>query len=157
MTTPQLETLTELKLPDVLKQMIAEAYVPNDHPLLIAYVDAESKPNMSYRGSAIAFSDTQLAVWARSSEAGLPRGVAVNPNVMLIFREPGGEGGFSRAVVNFRGRAYVATDEAERKRVYDTMAQRERDADKEMSGVAVIIDLDHVTGRIPGYRLDMHR
>ena len=157
MTTPQLETLTELKLTDGLKRLINESYVPNDHPILIAYVDADNRPSASFRGSALAYSDSQIAVWARSAEAGLPRAVAANPQVVLIYREPGGEGGFSRAVVTFRGRAHVATDPAVRKRVYETMPQRERDADKEMSGVAVIVELDSVTGRIPGYRLDMRR
>jgi hypothetical protein len=157
LTTPQLETLTELKLTDELKRTIGEAYVPNDLPILIAYVDGDGRPSLSYRGSTVAFSDTQLAVWARRPDAGLAPAMAHNPNVTLIYRQPGGEGGFSRAVLTFRGRGAVATNESDRKRVYDMMVQRERDADKEMQGVAIIIDLDSVTGRIPGYRLDMHR
>jgi hypothetical protein len=35
------------------------------------------------------------------------------------------------------------------------MPQRERDADAEKKGVAIIVDLDSVAGFIAGYRLQM--
>jgi hypothetical protein len=58
-------------------------------------------------------------------------------------------------VVTFRGKGRVVDSGALRDQVYDTMPQRERDADAEKKGVAVIVDLDSVTGFIPGYRLQM--
>lgn len=157
MTAPQMETLTELRLTPELKALINEAYVPNDWPIVMAYVTPEQRPRMSYRGSAIAFSDTQLAVWARSPEAGVVRAISHNPHVVLMYRQPSPGGGRSRAVVTFRGRARLAADERERRRAYEEMPQVERDADKEYRGVAIIIDLDAVDGMIPGYRLQMRR
>jgi hypothetical protein len=35
------------------------------------------------------------------------------------------------------------------------MPQRERDSDPDMKGVAIIVDLESLTGFIPGYRLQM--
>jgi hypothetical protein len=156
-TAPQFETLTELKLTDELKELINQAYVPNDWPIVMAYITPENTPRMSYRGSTIAFSDTALAIWARSAEAGVVQAVNHNPNVVLMYRQPTPGGGRSRAVITFRGRGRVAADEAERRRVYDTMPQVERDADKEYAGVAIIINLDAVDGFFPGYRLQMRR
>ena len=72
-TQPPMETLTELKLTDEIKQTVNESYVPNDRPLLMATVDDDGKPNMTWRGSVVAFSDNQLGVWARNADGGTAR------------------------------------------------------------------------------------
>jgi Pyridoxamine 5'-phosphate oxidase len=157
-TTPQMqpvETLTELRLTDRLKEVINEAYVPNDHPILMAYVDEQGRPGATYRGSTIAYSDTQLAVWARNREGGTVKALDSNSNVTLVYREPNPDGGHSRAVITFRGRARIADDTTIRRKVYEEMPQRERDSDAEMNGVAILVDLDSVTGSMPGFRLRM--
>jgi hypothetical protein len=157
MTTPQVETLTELRLNDDLKKTVNEAYVPNDHPIMFGYVDALGRPGMSYRGSVTVVSDTQIGVWARNAEGGTASALQHNPNVILVYREPSPDGGRSRAVITFRGQARVDDSEEARRSVYDYMPQRERDADLEMKGVAIIVDLDSVDGFLPGYRLQMRR
>ena len=86
-TPPPMETLTELKINDALKQKVMEAYVPNDWPIIVGYVDEQGRPGMSYRGSVVVVSETQLGMWARNAggqhqrrpaeepepDAGLPR------------------------------------------------------------------------------------
>jgi hypothetical protein len=57
--------------------------------------------------------------------------------------------------VTFRGKGRFATSDGERDAVYATMPQRERDADAEKKGVAIIVDLESIAGFIPGYRLQM--
>jgi hypothetical protein len=74
---------------------------------------------------------------------------------MLVYRESGGPGQRSRVTLNFKGKARVDNSEAARKRVYETMPQRERDSDAEMKGVAIIVDLESVTGMMPGVRIAM--
>lgn len=157
LTTPQVETLTELKLTPEIKKLINEAYVPNDFPIIMAHVDEQGRPGASYRGSVIAFSDTQIGVWARHADGATVKAIEKNPNVTLVYREPSPDHGRSRAVITFRGRARVDGSEAARRAVYDNMPQRERDADPEMLGVAIIVDLDSVEGFMPGYRLQMKR
>jgi hypothetical protein len=156
-TPPQVETLTELKLTDEIKNIVNQSYIPNDYPILMAYVDEHGRPGISFRGSAIAYSDTQLAVWARNSEGSTATALEANPNVTLVYREPSPDHQRSRAVITFRGQARVDHDETARNRVYDEMPQRERDADPEKKGAAIIVDLDSVTGFMPGYRLQMQR
>ena len=152
-----METLTELKLTDEIKQTVNESYVPNDRPLLMATVDDDGKPNMTWRGSVVAFSDTQLGVWARNADGGTARTLEKHPDVMLVYRESGGPGQRSRVTLNFKGAARVDDSESARKRVYETMPQRERDSDPEMKGVAIIVDLESVTGMMPGVRIAMSK
>jgi hypothetical protein len=150
-----METLTALKLTDEIKRTVNESYVPNDRPVLMATVDDDGKPNMTWRGSVVAFSDTQLGFWARNSEGGTANTIEKHPDVMLVYRESGGPGQRSRVTLNFKGKARVDDSEAARKRVYETMPQRERDSDAEMKGVAIIVDLESVTGMMPGVRIAM--
>ena len=51
MTQPSIETLTELNIPAVLRRMIDSAYVPNDRPVLLAYVGTDGAAHLSFRGS----------------------------------------------------------------------------------------------------------
>jgi hypothetical protein len=155
LTTPT-EVLTELRLTDELKRIVNEAYIPNDHPLVVSYVDERGEPHSSFRGSTIAFGDRELAVWTRNPESEMVKAARRNSTFLLLYREPNPAGGFSRAVVTFRGKARVAEDEGERRRVYDEMPQRERDADKDYKGVAIVIELGSVTGFVPGLRLQMY-
>jgi hypothetical protein len=153
-----METLTELKINDALKQKVMDAYVPNDWPIIVGYVDAEGRPGMSYRGSVVVVSETQLGMWARNPEGSTTGALPENPNLILVYREPTPDHGRSAAVVTFRGKGWVpGNDHALRDQVYDTMPQRERDADAEKKGVAIIVDLESVTGFIPGYRLQMKK
>jgi hypothetical protein len=149
--------LTELKINDALKRKVMEAYVPNDWPIMVGYVDDQNRPGMSYRGSLVVVSDTQLGFWARNGEGGTASALEKNPNLTIVYREPTPDHARSAAVVTFRGKGRVVDSGATRDQVYDTMPQRERDADAEKKGVAVIVDLDSVTGFIPGYRMQMKK
>jgi hypothetical protein len=153
--TTEPQVLTELKMNADIQRTINEAYVPNDLPIIMAHVGDDGRPTMTYRGSVIAFSETQLGVWARNAEGGTANSLGANPDVQLVYRESGGPGQRSKAVMTFRGKARVDNSEAARKKVYETMPQRERDSDPEMKGVAIIVDLESLTGSIPGYRLQM--
>lgn len=154
-TQPTPETLTELKINEALKQKVMDAYVPNDLPIMVAYVDEQGRPGMSYRGSVVVVSQTQMGAWARNPEGGTVSALAKNPNLTLVYREPTPDHGRSAAVVTFRGKGRVESSGALRDQVYDTMPQRERDSDAEKKGVAIIVDLESVMGFIPGYRLQM--
>ncbi len=154
-TPPPPEILTELKINDALKQKVMDAYVPNDWPIMVGSVDEQGRPGMSYRGSVVVVSETQLGVWARNAEGGTISALAKNPNMTLVYREPTPDHGRSAAVVTFRGQARLDSSDAMRAAVWDNMPQRERDSDADKKGAAIIVDLDSVTGFMPGYRLQM--
>jgi hypothetical protein len=124
--------------PDI-KALIAKA-IDDGAVMLLAAVDADGKPLLSYRGSVSAFSDDQLSIWARNPEGGTITALETNPNVALAYRSP------SVPVLQFAGRARVTHDTAELDRAYAIMHERERAADPDRKGRAIIVDLDAVRG-----------
>jgi len=130
---------TSLRLSQELKDIVNNS-LANRHPMVVAYVDERGAPVLSFRGSVQAFSDTQLAFWARP-ESRLIECVKNNPYVALIYRNEDTHEGFQ-----FQGRGRIAVDDAEARKVYDSAPAIEQERDMAQLGVAVIVDLDSVEG-----------
>ena len=130
----------ELKLPDPIKELVSAA-LANRTPMMVAYSGADGQPVLSFRGSTQAYSDDQLAIWVRNGEGSFTTSIQTNPKVALMYRDED-----KKSTYQFQGRARIETDPASREKIYQTMAQVERDHDFARTGVAVIIDLDLVQG-----------
>ena len=145
--------LTELKLSAEMKDAINKAF-EIQKPIVVAYVDENNAPQISYRGSTQAYSDQQLAIWVRNPEGRLLESIAKNPGMALLYGnfDPAG-----RAFMTLRGRAHVDSSETVRRKVYDSAHPFERDKDKDRKGIAIIIDLDSVDGFFGGAMLKMRR
>ena len=144
--------ITELKLSPALKETIDQA-LAHGRMLSVAYVSPDGRPELSFRGSVQAYSDTQLAIWVRDPAGGILKAVAGGrPHIALLYGELGPQ---SMAFVTFRGRGRVESSEAARRRVYDNSPEIERSMDKERKGVPLIIDLDSVDGFFGGNILKM--
>ena len=128
-----------LVLDDELKGLINTA-LSERTPMIVASVDAEGKPRLTFRGSLQVFSSDQLGFWARNAEGGTMDNIAGNPHVAMMMRNPE-----TRVVLQLAGRARRA-EGAERDRVYANAPQIEQRADAEKKGAAVIVDLDSVEG-----------
>jgi hypothetical protein len=145
--------LTELRLSDGMKQAVDSAFGMSK-PIAVSYVDLNGAPQLSYRGSTQAYSDTQLAIWVRNPQGRILESIDKNPAVALVY------GNFdpnNRGFMIFRGRAHVDSGDVVRNHVYEHAHEVERNQDKERKGVAVIIDLDSVDGFFGGARLKMRR
>jgi general stress protein 26 len=145
--------LTELKLSAAMKEAIDKAF-ETSKPVVISYVDENGAPQISYRGSTQAYSDTQLAIWVRNPEGRILPSIEKNPAVALIY---GNFDPSSRGFMIFRGRAHVDRSAAVRDHVYEHAHAFERDKDKDRKGIALIIDLDSVEGFFGGAQLKMRR
>jgi hypothetical protein len=144
--------LTELKLSAAVKETVNTA-LARGRMMSVAYVSPEGQPELSFRGSVQAYSDTQLAIWVRNPEGGILKAVASgHPNIALLYGELGAE---SKAFMTFRGRGRVESSETVRRKVYDDSPEVERNLDKGRKGVALIIDLDSVDGLFGGNVLKM--
>jgi Pyridoxamine 5'-phosphate oxidase len=130
---------SSLVLTDEIKALVNGA-LANGSPLLLVAVSPDGKPVASFRGSVQTYSDDQLGLWARNAEGGTLDAIRANPNVVLIYRSA------TTPVLQFHGRARIASDDAERKRVFESAPEREQAADPERKGAAVIVDLDRVEG-----------
>jgi hypothetical protein len=131
---------TPVKLTEEIRKLVDNALATR-HPMIVSYVGPNGQPILSFRGSTQSFSDDQLAIWVRNSDGVFLNAIAGNPRVALMYRDED-----SKATYQFQGRARVSTDEAVRRRVYEKMAEAERNHDPARTGVALIIDLDRVEG-----------
>jgi len=142
---------TPIQLTGEMREAVNGA-LANGTPVIVAYVDERGQPNLSFRGSAQVYGDDQLAIWVRNPEGGLQRALAAQPRVTLLYRNPQ-----TRMMLNFQGRGHFDASDAARATVYENSPQPEQNADRERKGMALIIDLDRVTGVVPGGRVMMER
>lgn len=140
-----------LRLTDEIKNAVNGA-LDNGTPMLIAYSDDGAEIHVSFRGTIQAYSDDQLALWARDPGGGLPRHIAARPKVTLFYHDPR-----SRTSYTFYGRARIAGEPAARAAIFENSPARERQADFRRRGVAIVVDLDKVEGRGPAGRILMLR
>jgi hypothetical protein len=136
-----------IELTDDMRTRLANA-LTDGHPVIVATVAEDGQPKLSYYGSTHVHSPDQLALWVRNPEGGTLQRIASNPRMTLLYRDP-----VAKVRWVFEGRARRVDDAAERDRVYDETPEFERAIDAEKHGVAVVVDLDAVTGR----DLDMRR
>jgi hypothetical protein len=135
----QLPPYTDLRLTPELHNKINNA-LSDRHPLVLAVVDATGQPLLTFRGSLQTYSDTQLGFWLRNPQGNTLESIRKNPKVALIYRSE------TTPLLQFQGRARIATDDAERERVFTAAPEVERKADPERKGLAIIIDLTRVEG-----------
>ncbi len=145
--------LTELKLSEDMQRAVNTAF-ETLKPIVVSYVDENGAPQLSFRGSTQAYSDTQLAIWVRNPEGRILESIEKNPAIALLY------GSFeptARAFMIFRGRARIDATDAVRRHVYEHAHAFERDKDKDRKGSAVVVDLDSVEGFFGGAQLKMRR
>jgi hypothetical protein len=119
----------------------------------IAYISAEGRPEISFRGSLQTYGDTKLAIWVRNPQGGILRAVrAGHVHIAVLYGDPPGD-----AFVTFRGRGRIYESPEVRGAVYDHSPASEREADKQQQGVPLIIDLDSIDGVFGGRTLKMRR
>jgi hypothetical protein len=134
-----MKNATPLKLTPEISALITGA-LDSNNVLLLAAVDRDRKPILSFRGSTSVFSETQLSFWARNAAGGTLDAIGQNPNVAFMYRSQ------SVPLLQFVGRARITDDPTERDRVYALAHQKERASDPERKGRAVVVDLDEVKG-----------
>src|SRR5579863_4605247 len=128
-----------LVLDDELKGIVNGA-LATASPMVLASVDRDGKPRLTFRGSIQTFGDDSVGFWARNAEGSTMENIVAIPHVAMMYRNAQ-----TRVVLQLMGRARVA-EGAERDRVFDNAPEIERNADPERKGVGVIVELDRVEG-----------
>lgn len=140
-----------LRLTGEIKDAVNGA-LDNETPILVAYTTPDGEIHVSYRGTVQAYSDDQLALWARDPRGGLPRNIVTRPKVTLFYRDPK-----TRVTYTFYGRARLEDEPGARTAIFDNSHPREQQMDFRRRGVAIVVDLDKVEGRGPSGPLLMLR
>ena len=130
-----------IELTDEMKQALSGA-VSDKTPVIVAYVDADLQPHISFRGSTQVHSKDQLAIWVRDPAGGMLAAIPKNAKIALMYRNPE-----TRVAWQFLGSGHVDDSDATRKSVYESAPEVERNADPERKGKPVIIDVDKVVAR----------
>lgn len=143
-----------LEITEAVGARLANALI-SGHPATVAYVGAENRPRISHRGSLQRLSDRQLAMWVRNPDGGLAKALGERARIAVLYSD------FSdpvrRILFNCVGRAHVEPDEDLRRTVYDNSPELEREADPDRVGVAIVIDVDEISGFVDGEYIQMHR
>ena len=129
-----------LELPEEIAARVNNA-LSDGYPLSLVAVSAEAEPLVSFRGSAQTFGSDALAIWVRATPSATLSAIAANPEVALIYTNMP-----ARKFYVFRGRARVTEDAADRDAIWEGQHPLEQGRDPERKGVAVVIDLDRVSG-----------
>jgi hypothetical protein len=108
----------------------------------LAYVRDDLSPAVSFRGSTHVHGPTELALWARKRDSGLTQAIAERPRVSLVYY--GGPDGPGPMFLSIEGRARVAPELDDE--VWAAIIEGERRQDPDRNGVAVVIEVDTVTG-----------
>ena len=122
------------------------------HPITLAAVTLDGAPTVSFRGSVQTEGADALSIWFRNPDSATLAALASNARVVLTWADMA-----ERSFLQFEGRARREDDEVIRDRLYGDMPATERERDPDRVGVAVIVDLDLVRGRVGGEMLQMTR
>jgi general stress protein 26 len=149
--TPQPPVEPSTVIPDAARGMINGA-LANNTPLSIAYADENGKIHQSIRGGTQVYSPTQIAIWVRNKESSLPRAMAKNPNVALLYRD-----NLTRSTLMIQGEGHIETGEETCKRVWDMIPDVEQKHETRESGCALIIEVESIAGNSPAGGIRMQR
>ncbi len=128
-----------IKFTDEMMKNIDNAYT-NTVPMIVATASASGEPNMSFRGSFMAFDDEHLAFWDRTQQRGLSQ-IEENPQALAMLIN------FEESVrLKFFGTATVHRDDEIREQVMARVVQPELDRDPDRVGIAILIKVNRITG-----------
>jgi hypothetical protein len=115
----------------------------NQTPVVVTYVDEQGGPHSSLRGSVCVFSPTELAIWVRHADGGLPRAIVKNNQISLLYNDRR-----AGAAIIVQGRASIADDEESRRRAYELCPEVEQTHDPHRHGVPLIIEVTRMQANL---------
>jgi predicted pyridoxine 5'-phosphate oxidase superfamily flavin-nucleotide-binding protein len=140
-----------IHLTDDMRERLASALADRS-PVVAASVDSDGQPHLSFYGTTQVYGPGQLAIWVRDPASSFMQRIASNPHVAFMYRNAA-----ERIMYQFHGQARLVADEEVRQHVFDHSPEVERGLDPDRLGVAVLIDVDQVKGRVLGEAVEMHR
>jgi hypothetical protein len=129
-----------IDLPDEFRERLSTAMM-DGFPVVVASVDDDAVPHLSFYGTTQVFDRDHLALWARDP-GGLATRILTNPRVALVYRNSP-----ERVTWLFDGIARRDDDPSVRAQVFDASPEIERNQDPDRDGVAIVIELTRVRGR----------
>ncbi|MFT4210905.1 MAG: pyridoxamine 5'-phosphate oxidase family protein [Microbacterium sp.] len=122
-----------------------DSAMARERPVVIAVVDVNGDPAVTFRGSVQVYSPDQLSLWVRKEDTGFAADIQKNPRVNVLYYDPqqGPDGRSSRRVA-LTGRARLAPELNEQ--IWNSIPEPEKERTSLGKGVAAIVDVDAVDG-----------
>ena len=140
-----------IDISDELRQSLANS-MTDRIAVIAAYVDRNGDPHVGFYGSLHAYSHDQVALWARKQDSELVATIPLHPKVEFVYSDMA-----NARVYRLGGTARIVTDEVDRNRIFEGIHEIEQGHDPERTGAAIVVDLDHITGRDSSGRFSMRR
>jgi hypothetical protein len=150
-TPPPPVTGSVEEIPLGLRGLINNARM-NQTPMVVTYVDEHGAPHSSFRGSVCAIGPTEIGIWARNPEGGLPQAIDAHPEIALVYADFHGG-----AMLNIGGRAQISEDAETRRKVFELGPEVEQLHDLERTGAAVVVDVTALQGFVAGAGVSLKR
>ncbi len=133
-----------IKVTDLMRSLLNSA-LADGTPCLVGTATKDGHPQISPKGSVVAFDDDTLCYWERSSRSALKR-VNENPHIVVYYRNTARikEIPYRAGIIRFYGEARVLTSGAVRDNVWELIPEAERKPDPEKKGAAVMVRLDRI-------------
>lgn len=112
-------------------------------PVLFAFTTRGGRPEQIYRKTAHTRGSDQLAFWNPRPDGSFLDAIATDARVSAIYRHAD-----THEMLEMAGRAKLVESEEEARAIYDARSGAAKDGDPDRTGVAVLIDLERVTGLI---------
>ena len=126
-----------IRLTEEMIRAVNEA-LSDRSPCLVATASAAGVPDVSYRGSMLAFDHEHLAFWERVKGETLAN-LQENPNICVYYRNPQ-----TRLNWRFYGSTQILRDGDARERIMERVHPFELAQDPDRVGYAVLIRVDRV-------------
>ena len=126
-----------IELTEQMTRAVNEA-LSDRAPCLVATASADGVPDVSYRGSMLAFDGEHLAFWERVKGETLAN-LEENPTVCVYYRNPQ-----TRLNWRFYGTTQILRDGEVRERIMERVHPFELGQDPERLGYAVLIRVDRI-------------
>ena len=139
------------EIPLSVKAIINNARM-NQTPMVVTYADESGVLHSSFRGSVLVLSPSEVALWARNAEGGLPTAVSTQPHISLVYADMRGA-----AMITVLGRAHVSDDPEVRRQVYELSPEVEQLHDLERRGAAVVVEVTSLEAFIAGTPISLKR
>ncbi|HKT20813.1 MAG TPA: pyridoxamine 5'-phosphate oxidase family protein [Stellaceae bacterium] len=133
-----------IKITEQIRNLLNSA-LADGTPCLVGTSTKDGRPQISPKGSVVAFNDDTLCYWERSGRSALTR-VNENPHIVVFYRNAARakEIPYRGGVIRFYGDARVLTSGADRDKVWELIPEAERKPDPEKKGAAVLVRLDRI-------------
>jgi len=133
-----------IKITEAIRSLLNDNAGPGPICVIGTAALHDGYPQLSPKGSLIAYNEDRLAFWERSGRS-TAKLIQENPRLTIYYRnKERGSDLFPAGVLRFYGNVEILPDGPDRDRIYGMIPEHERRADAGKTGKAVLVHLERI-------------